>query len=423
MTGKLEHVVLAYSGGLDTSVAIPWIREHYGAEVTTLTVNVGQEGELGDALERARANGAREALFVDARETLAEEFLFPALKANCLYQGVYPLSTALARPLIVRHLVNAALRSKADAVAHGCTGKGNDQVRFDLGVQTLAPHLRVVAPVREWNMNRADEIAYAAEHRLRIHVKPESPYSVDENLWGRSIEGGSLEDPASPPPEEVFQWTGHPDRWPREPEEIRLGFVRGIPERLDGRPLAPVALIQALNRRAGAHGVGRIDHVEDRVVGIKSRETYECPAAVVLVAAHQSLESLVLARDVLSFKSLVERRYSEVVYDGLWYSPLREALSAFVEDTQSTVTGEVRMRLFQGSARVVGRSSPYSLLSHELTTYGRGSTFLQDASEGFIHLFGLAPKLAYAKRRASGTPSGEGEEAAAPRAVSPATPP
>ncbi len=423
MNGKLEHVVLAYSGGLDTSVAIPWIREHYGAEVTTLTVNVGQEGELGDALERARANGAREALFVDARETLAEEFLFPALKANCLYQGVYPLSTALARPLIVRHLVNAALRSKADAVAHGCTGKGNDQVRFDLGVQTLAPHLRVVAPVREWNMNRADEIAYAAEHRLRIHVKPESPYSVDENLWGRSIEGGSLEDPASPPPEEVFQWTGHPDRWPREPEEIRLGFVRGIPERLDGRPLAPVALIQALNRRAGAHGVGRIDHVEDRVVGIKSRETYECPAAVVLVAAHQSLESLVLARDVLSFKSLVERRYSEVVYDGLWYSPLREALSAFVEDTQSTVTGEVRMRLFQGSARVVGRSSPYSLLSHELTTYGRGSTFRQDASEGFIHLFGLAPKLAYAKRRASGTPSGEGEEAAAPRAVSPATPP
>ncbi len=423
MNGKLEHVVLAYSGGLDTSVAIPWIREHYGAEVTTLTVNVGQEGELGDALERARANGARDALFVDARETLAEEFLFPALKANCLYQGTYPLSTALARPLIVRHLVQAALRSKADAVAHGCTGKGNDQVRFDLGVQTLAPHLRVVAPVREWNMNRADEIAYAAEHRLRIHVKPESPYSVDENLWGRSIEGGSLEDPASPPPEEVFQWTGHPDRWPREPEEVSVGFVRGVPERLDGRPLAPVPLIQELNRRAGAHGVGRIDHVEDRVVGIKSRETYECPAALVLVAAHQSLESLVLSRDVLSFKSLVERRYSEVVYDGLWYSPLREALSAFVEDTQGTVTGEVRVRLFQGSARVVGRSSPYSLLSHELATYGRGSTFRQDASEGFIHLFGLAPKLAYAQRRASGAPSGEGEETAAPRAVSPATPP
>ncbi|EQD53881.1 argininosuccinate synthase, partial [mine drainage metagenome] len=356
MNGKLEHVVLAYSGGLDTSVAIPWIREHYGAEVTTLTVNVGQEGELGDALERARANGAREALFVDARETLAEEFLFPALKANCLYQGTYPLSTALARPLIVRHLVNVALRHKADTVAHGCTGKGNDQVRFDLGVQTLAPHLRVVAPVREWNMNRADEIAYAAEHRLRIHVKPESPYSVDENLWGRSIEGGGLEDPGSPPPEEVFQWTGHPDRWPREPEEVTVGFVRGTPERLDGRPLAPVPLIQELNRRAGAHGVGRIDHVEDRVVGIKSRETYECPAALVLVAAHQSLESLVLSRDVLSFKSMVERRYSEVVYDGLWYSPLREALSAFVEDTQSTVTGEVRLRLFQGSARVVGRS-------------------------------------------------------------------
>jgi argininosuccinate synthase len=423
MEGKIEHVVLAYSGGLDTSVAIPWIREHYGARVTTLTVNVGQEGELGDALERARHNGAEEALFVDAREALAEEFIFPALQANCLYQGVYPLSTALARPLIARHLVRAALSTKAEAVAHGCTGKGNDQVRFDVAVQTLAPHLRVIAPVREWNMNRSDEMLYAREHGLRIHVKPESPYSVDENLWGRSVEGGVLEDPAASPPEEVFQWTGHPADWPSEPEELTVSFYEGTPQAINGRALPPVALISEMNARAGKHGVGRIDHVEDRVVGIKSRETYECPAAVALITAHQALESLVLPRDLLSFKSLVDRRFADAVYEGLWYTPLREALSAFTASTQTTVTGEVRLRFYQGSVRVTGRSSPYSLLSHELSTYGRGSTFRQDAAEGFIHLFGLAPRLAYEKRRVARSPENRAEETPAPGAVSPATPP
>ncbi|MDE1819681.1 MAG: argininosuccinate synthase [Euryarchaeota archaeon] len=423
MAGKLKHVVLAYSGGLDTSVAIPWIKEHYGAEVTTLTVDVGQEGELEDAVERAPINGAREAFLEDAKVTFAEEFLFPALQANCLYQGVYPLSTSLARPLIVRHLVSAALRLGADAVAHGCTGKGNDQVRFDVGVQTLAPHLSIIAPVREWNMNRQDEIAYAREHGLKIHVKPESPYSVDENLWGRSVEGGRLEDPGSAPPEEVFQWTSHPEKWPKVPEDVVVGFSRGAPISLNGRSLEPVDLIQTLNQKAGAHGIGRIDHVEDRVVGIKSRETYECPAAIALVQAHQALEALVLPRDLLSFKGLVDRRFADTVYEGMWYSPLRESLSSFVASTQETVTGQVTLRLFQGTSRVVGRRSPFSLLSHELATYDRTSTFRQEAAEGFIHLFGLANRLAYARRREALTDAEEREALPASGKVSPPTPP
>ncbi len=416
MAQKLEHVVLAYSGGLDTSVAIPWIKEQYGAEVTTLTVDVGQEGELGDAIDRATRNGAKGALFVDAKESFATEFLLPAIKANALYQGVYPLSTALARPLIVRHLVAAAQQVKADTVAHGCTGKGNDQVRFDVGVQTLAPHLHIVAPVREWNMNRPDEILYAREHGLAIHVKPESPYSVDENLWGRSVEGGCLEDAATAPPEEVFQWTGHPDTWPSEPQDVTIGFESGVPVSLDGKALPLVALIQELNATAGKHGVGRIDHVEDRVVGIKSRETYECPAAITLILAHQALEALVLPRDVRSVKTPLEQRWGELVYGGSWYTPLREALSAFIEKTQETVAGEVTVRLFQGSARVVGRKSAYSLLAKELATYERTSTFPQEAAEGFIHLYGLANRLAYVRQREaqSAHAGGAGEVAPSP---------
>ena len=413
-----RHVILAYSGGLDTSVAIPWIKEKYGAEVTTLTVDVGQEGELGDALERARANGARDSVFVDLKEAFAEEFLFPGLKANALYQGVYPLSTSLARPLIVRALVETARRLGADAVAHGCTGKGNDQVRFDVGVKTLAPELRIIAPVREWDMNRTDEMAFARERGLHIHQKPESPYSVDENLWGRSVEGGILEDPAAPPPEEVFDWTGHPPTWPAGPEEVTVGFQEGVPETLDGHMLSPVELIRTLNRRAGRHGIGRIDHVEDRVVGIKSRETYECPAATVLIQAHQALESLVLPRDLLSFKAGVDRRFAELVYEGFWYSPLRSALEAFEDSTQATVSGEVTLRFFQGTSKVVSRKSPYSLLSRELVTYDRGSTFPQRAAEGFIHLYGLANRTAYARRKEA-HPLGEEGEIPAPGPVLP----
>jgi argininosuccinate synthase len=418
-SARLSKVVLAYSGGLDTSVAIPWIREQYGADVVTLTVDVGQQGELGDALERARLNGAVDAKVIDLKSAFVQEFLWPAVQANALYQGTYPLSTALARPLIARTLVEVAQDAGADAVAHGCTGKGNDQVRFDVAVHTLGPHLRVIAPVREWNMNRTDEIAYAKAHGLKIRVSPEKSYSVDENLWGRSIEGGKLEDAANEAPEEVFDWTSHPADWPREPELVTVEFERGIPVRVNGDALDPVTLVSTMNKLAGAHGVGRIDHVEDRVVGIKSRETYECPGAVALLEAHRALEGLVLPRDLLQFKAGVDRRFSDLVYEGLWFSPLREALLAFVRSTQEVVTGTVTLRLHQGSVRAVGRSSEYSLLSHELATYGHGSTFPQELAVGFIHLYGLPNQLAHQRAAAARARAPEEGNRAA-RAVLPA---
>jgi len=394
-----RHVVLAYSGGLDTSIAIPWIGERYHAEVTCLTVDVGQQGELAGALDRAKANGAREARLIDAKSTFVTEFLWPAVQANALYQGVYPLSTALARPLIARLLAQVATELGADSVAHGCTGKGNDQVRFDVAVKTLAPKLAVIAPVREWNLNREEEIRYAEEHHLQIRVTKKSPYSVDENLWGRSIEGGVLESPAAEPPEEVYDWTSHPSEWPKVPERLTVRFESGIPVAVDGQRLDPVELVRTMNARAGAHGVGRIDHVEDRVVGIKSRETYECPGAIALLEAHRALETLVLPRDLLSFKAGVDRRFSELVYEGMWFSPLREALQAFEESSQLVVTGDATLQLFQGQAKAVERRSPYSLLAHELSTFGAQSTFQQEMSVGFIHLYGLANELAYARGR------------------------
>jgi argininosuccinate synthase len=392
------RVVLAYSGGLDTSVAIRWLQEHYDAEVAALSVDVGQEGELQGAIDRAYRNGAVEAELIDAKESFVTEFLWPAVQANALYEGVYPLSTALARPLIARTLTQTALASGAGAVAHGCTGKGNDQVRFDVAIHTLGPGLRIIAPVREWNMNRTDEIAYAKSHDIEIKVTAAKSYSVDENLWGRSIEGGALEDPDVAPPEEIYEWTSHPDAWPKAPELLRIDFERGIPVGLNGKALAPVELVRAANRIAGAHGIGRIDHVEDRVVGIKSRENYECPGAMAILEAHRALETLVLPRDLLQFKSLVERRFSDLVYEGLWFSPLREALSAFVASTQEVVTGSVTLRLHQGNVRAVRRSSAFSLLAPELVTYGNTSQFPQELAVGFIHLYGLPNRLAHARR-------------------------
>jgi len=386
-----RHVVLAYSGGLDTSVAIRWIAEQYHAEVTALTIDVGQEGELVGALDRAKRNGARDAILKDAKRPFVEQFLWPALKANALYEGIYPLSTALARPLIAKTLGEAAVTLGADAVAHGCTGKGNDQVRFDVALQTLTPQLRIIAPVREWNMNRSDEIRYAQTHGIEIRATHDSPYSVDENLWGRSIEGGRLEDPDEAAPEEVFDWTGHPETWPRTPEEIEVTFEAGVPTALDGEALGPVELVRRMNQRAGAHG-------EDRVVGIKSRETYECPGAIALLEAHRALETLVLTREVLQFKAGVDRRFADLVYEGGWFSPLRESLSAFVDATQSVVSGTVTLRCFQGSARAVGRRSEHSLVSHELATYGTADAFPSEYAVGFIHLYGLPNRLAYAKR-------------------------
>ncbi len=384
-----SKVVLAYSGGLDTSVSIPWLREKKGADVVALTVNVGQPGDLERVRQKAEASGASRAYLVDARQEFAEEFIAPALRANALYEGIYPLSTALARPLIGRHLVEVARREGASYVAHGCTGKGNDQVRFDLATTSLAPDLEVIAPAREWKMTREQEVTFAEQHGIPVAAGPKSPYSTDENLWGRSVECGVLEDPAVEPPEEVYGWTRSPEAAPDEPTHVQVAFERGLPVSVDGHRAPLHELIVRLNRTAGDAGVGRIDHLESRVVGIKSREVYECPAAAVLITAHQALEGLTLPRDLLDFKRTVEQRYAQMVYDGFWFSPLRNALDAFVASTQERVTGEVAVKLYKGSAKVVGRRSPYSIYQHSLATYSTGDRFRPEMSEGFIYVWGL----------------------------------
>ena len=406
-----QTVVLAYSGGLDTSVAIPWLREK-GLEVVAVTVDVGQPGDFQQIREKAIRSGARNAYVVDARRQFAEEYILRALKANALYEGQYPLSTALARPLIGKHLVDVARKEDADFVAHGCTGKGNDQVRFDLCTTALAPDLQVIAPARVWGMTRDQEIEYARERGIPVPVTKASPYSTDENLWGRSVEAGVLEDPLLEPPEEAFAWTKSPLEAPAEPAYANIRFEEGVPVALGGRRMDLLAIIESLNAVAGTHGVGRIDHIESRVVGIKSREVYECPAATVLIRAHQALEAMVLPRDVLDFKRTVEARYAPLIYDGLWFTHLRESLDAFVESTQARVTGEVSVKLFKGSATVVGRTSPYSLYNVALATYGAGDKFRQDMAEGFIYVWGLpartwaaigekmSPKLVKAAKRA-----------------------
>jgi argininosuccinate synthase len=382
-------VVLAYSGGLDTSVAIPWLTETKGADVVAVTVDVGQPVNLEKVRAKAKASGAVQAYVADAKREFAEEFILPALQANALYEGIYPLSTALARPLIARHLVEVARKEGAGFVAHGCTGKGNDQVRFDLSTTSLAPELEVVAPAREWGMNREDEIAFAKKHGIPVEATKASPYSTDENLWGRSVECGILEDPAVEPPEEAYGWTRAPSDAPAKPEYVNITFQAGVPAALNGRHAPLHELIATLNRIAGTHGVGRIDHLESRVVGIKSREVYECPAAVVLIAAHQALEALVLPRDLLEFKRSVEQRYALLIYDGLWFTPLKAALDAFVGSTQARVSGEVSMKLYKGTARVAGRRSPLALYQPALATYSSGDEFRRQMAEGFIYVWGL----------------------------------
>ena len=383
-----SKVVLAYSGGLDTSVAIPWLREK-GYDVVALTVHVGQPVDLEKVRARAIAAGASRAYVVDAREEFAEQFLRRALAANLLYEGEYPLSTALARPLIGRHLVEVARKEGATHIAHGCTGKGNDQVRFDVCTAALAPDLTVLAPARVWGMTREEEVVYADAHHVPVPVRRASPYSTDENLWGRSVECGVLEDPAIEPPEEVYAWTVAPPAAPSEPEYLRLRFEQGIPTHVGERKLSFRAIVEELNQRAGAHGVGRIDHLESRLVGIKSREVYECPAATVLLGAHRALEALVLPRDLLEFKRTVEARYASLVYDGLWYSPLTEALNAFVASTQTRVRGEVAVKLYKGTAKVVGRTSPNALYRTALATYSQGDQYRAENAEGFIYVWGL----------------------------------
>ncbi|MBL7119321.1 MAG: argininosuccinate synthase [Dehalococcoidia bacterium] len=387
-----DRVVLAYSGGLDTSVAIRWIKEKYGMDVIALTVDVAGDRDVVATQQKALKVGAVKALVVDAKETFVNHFLFPALQADAVYQGTYPLATALSRPLMAKLLVDVALEEGASAVAHGCTGKGNDQVRFDVAVAVLAPHLKVVAPAREWGMTREETIAYAQKYDIPIPITSASPYSIDENLWGRSIECGVLEDPWVEPPDDVFVWIRSPEDAPDEPCYVELGFEKGIPVSLDGRQLDGVSLIQELNGLAGMHGVGRIDHIEDRLVGIKSREIYEAPAATVLLIAHQALQAMTLSKEQLRFKQKVAGEFAGLVYDGLWFSSLHQDLAAYVQSSQRYVTGTVRLKLHKGSCGVVGRKSPYSLYRHELATYDEGDAFDQSASPGFIHIWGLSAK-------------------------------
>ena len=389
-----QRVVLAFSGGLDTSVAIGWIAEQTGAEVIAVAVDVGQGGEdLGVIRDRALACGAAEAVVVDVREEFATDFCVPALKANALYMDRYPLVSALSRPLIVSHLARVAREFDASVVAHGCTGKGNDQVRFEVGLASLAPEVSVLAPVRDSGMTRDKAIAYAAEKGLPISVTSRSPYSIDQNLWGRAVETGHLEDIWNAPQEDVYDYTADPAQ-PREPDELVLTFTDGVPVAIDGRALTPLQLITELNARAGAQGVGRLDLVEDRLVGIKSREVYEAPGALALIAAHQELENVCVERDLARFKRQAEQRWTELVYDGLWFSPLKRALDAFMDEASRLVTGDIRLRLHGGRAVVTGRRSPTSLYNYELATYDTGDTFDQALAKGFVELWGLPSKIA-----------------------------
>jgi argininosuccinate synthase len=394
-----ETVVLAYSGGLDTSVAVPWLRETHGCEVVTLTVDVGGGAKPDAILARALSGGATRALAVDAREAFVTDFVWPVLQAGALYQGVYPLATAIARPLIARLLVETAHEVGASSVAHGCTGKGNDQVRFDVAVAALDPRLKVIAPMRVgMGMNRDEEIAYARAKGIEIEIGVASPYSIDLNLWGRSVEAGVLEDPWASPPSDAYAWTADPAQAPRQASEIVIGFASGVPVSLDGHRLNGVELIEQLNGLAGKHGIGRIDHVEDRLVGIKSREVYEAPAAVALHQAHAALEQLTLSRELLAFKRHVADRLATLAYDGLWFSELARALRAFVTWTQHQVTGEVRLRLDAGAASVVGRRSPNSLYDLGLASYGGEDRFDHEAAVGFINIWGLPVRTQAAVR-------------------------
>jgi len=398
-----ERVVLAYSGGLDTSVAIGWIAEQTGAEVVALAIDVGQGGEdLAVIRDRALACGAVAAEVVDAREEFAASYCLPALAANALYMNRYPLVSALSRPLIVTHLARVARERGADAVAHGCTGKGNDQVRFEVGMASLAPGVKVLAPVRDSGMTRDKAIAFAEEKGLPINVTSRSPYSIDQNLWGRSCETGHLEDIWEAPHDDVWSYTDDPGV-PRDPDELVISFADGAPVAIDGRPLPPLALITELNARAGAQGVGRVDMVEDRLVGIKSREIYEAPGAIALLAAHSELESVCMELDLARFKRSVEQRWTELVYDGLWFAPLKVALDAFLAQASRHVTGDVRLRLHGGQAVVTGRRSPVSLYDYGLATYDTGDTFDQALSKGFVELWGLPSKVAAMRDRRAGS--------------------
>ncbi|MEU2792180.1 argininosuccinate synthase [Streptomyces sp. NPDC007100] len=392
-----ERVVLAYSGGLDTSVAIGWIAEETGAEVIAVAVDVGQGGEDLDVIrKRALACGAVEAEVADAKDEFADEYCLPAIKANALYMDRYPLVSALSRPTIVKHLVAAAKKHGATTVAHGCTGKGNDQVRFEAGISSLAPDLKCIAPVRDYAMTRDKAIAFCESKSLPITTTKKSPYSIDQNVFGRAVETGFLEDIWNAPIEDVYEYTQNP-AVPREADEVVVTFKEGVPVAIDGQPVTVLQAIQQLNERAGAQGIGRIDIVEDRLVGIKSREVYEAPGAIALITAHQELENVTVERELARYKRQVEQRWGELVYDGLWFSPLKRALDGFIAEANQQVSGDIRMTLHGGRAVVTGRRSDQSLYDFDLATYDTGDTFDQSLSKGFIEIFGLSSKIA-AKR-------------------------
>lgn len=389
-----DRIVLAYSGGLDTSVAIGWLAEATGAEIVAVAIDVGQGGEDMDVIrERALACGAVEAVVVDAKDEFADEYCLPAIKANALYMDRYPIVSALSRPLIVKHLVEAARYHGATTVSHGCTGKGNDQVRFEVGTAALAPELRTIAPVRDYAWTREKAIVWAEEHNLPIDVNKKSPYSIDQNVWGRAVETGFLEDIWNGPIEDLYSYTQNPAE-PREADEVVITFDAGVPVALDGVPVTVLQAIEQLNARAGGQGVGRLDMVEDRLVGIKSREIYEAPGAIALITAHQELENVTVERELARYKKGVDQRWTELAYDGLWFSPLKRALDQFIGASQEPVSGEIRMTLHAGKATVTGRRSDSSLYDFNLATYDEGDTFDQSHAKGFIELFGMSSVLA-----------------------------
>jgi len=378
---------------------IKWLQEKYDLDVVTVTLDVGQKEDFRAIGEKAKSLGVLKQYSIDAKEEFARHYVFPAIKANALYEGKYPINSALSRPLIASKMVEIARKEGASSVAHGCTGKGNDQVRFDVTIKSLAPDLSIIAPVREWKMTRDEEIKFAEANGVRIPVNLSNPYSIDENLWGRSIECGVLDLPDQEPPSEVFEWTVPPEKAPEKPEYVAIAFEEGVPRAINDDHLEPAELIQNLNEIAGKHGVGRIDHMEDRLVGIKSREVYECPAATVLLEAHHDLEKMVLTKHEIQFKQMVDAQWTFLVYAGLWTDPLKEDLGAFINETQVRVSGNVKLKLYKGGFQIVGRSSPMSLYDHDLATYNIGTSFDQAWSQGFIEIWGLQTKMANLLKR------------------------
>jgi len=390
---KREKVVLAYSGGLDTSVAVQWLTDKYKMDVIALCVDLGGVADVEGIRKKALKLGAIKSIAFDARKEFVDEYVARAIKADALYESQYPLATALGRPLIAKWLCDTAHKEGANAVAHGCTGKGNDQVRFDVGIFALGPELKIIGIARDWGMTREQTMEYAYKHKIPVPVKKDKPYSIDENPWGRAIECGVLEDPWNEPPADIYEWTKSPEKTPDKPEYIEMGFEKGLPVSLNGKKMDLLTLIDKLNVIAGRNGIGRIDHIESRVVGIKSREVYEAPAATVIIKAHIALEYMTMTKPQLRFKDQVNREYADLVYNGFWFSAYREDLDAYVNSSQRFVTGTVRMKLHKGNCTIVGRKSPYSLYSFKLATYDKGDIFNQADSAGFIRLWGLQTKV------------------------------